>query len=79
MWCQLFSVSKADTLTDSFHMARPISQNKRVFISAKVLPELIEALEKLADLEERSRSQVLERVAIAWFREHRPDLLREPE
>ena len=56
-------------------MGRPQSVNKREFISAKILPELIAALELLAEEEDRTRSSVLERTIHAWFREHRPDLL----
>ena len=59
-------------------MGRPQSPNKREFISAKILPELIAALEQLAEEEGRTRSNVMERAIHAWFREHRPDLL-EPQ
>lgn len=56
-------------------MGRPESPNKREFISLKMLPELIQALERLAEEEGRTRSNVLERAVHGWFRDHRPDLL----
>jgi hypothetical protein len=51
------------------------SAEKREFFGAKILPELKQAIEILADEDDRSASNVAERILLAWFREHRPDLL----
>ena len=48
---------------------------KRINIGMKILPSLLEAVDGLAEQENRTRSNTIEDVLLRWFREKRPDLL----
>lgn len=70
MFVLLFGV----TFADSERMAAP--PLKREYLSMKVLPELVRALEVLATEQNRSRSNAVEQILIEWFQKNRPELLR---
>lgn len=76
MCCQLMFILKGVTYADHFRMGT--SPQKREYLSMKILPELIAALDRLSAEENRSRSNTAEQVLLKWFREHRLDLLSPP-
>jgi len=48
---------------------------KRVGIGLKILPSVLEAVDKLAEADSRTRSNAVEWILQNWIREHRPELL----
>jgi hypothetical protein len=48
---------------------------KREYVGMKIRPDLIAAIDAIADADGRSRSNMIERMLLEWVKEHRPDLL----
>lgn len=51
---------------------------KRQFVGLKIPPDLITAIDALAEAQGRTRSNMMEQILLGWIREHYPSLLPPP-
>jgi hypothetical protein len=52
---------------------------KRSFIGLRIKPEILKAIDKLAEEQGRNRSNMIEFIVSEWIKEKRPEILENPD